>query len=43
MKKYTIKLTVDDKWLNALQEFTAEVYEGEKCYWLAITEEEGEN
>ena len=39
MKTYTIKLVVDEKWLHAIQEFTADVYEGEKCYWLATTEE----
>jgi hypothetical protein len=42
MKNYTIKLVVDEKWLKAIQELTADVYEGEKCYWLATTEmEEG--
>ena len=43
MKTYTIKLVVDEKWLNAIQELTADVYDGERCYWLATTEEgEGE-
>jgi hypothetical protein len=40
MKSFTVKLVVDEKWLKAIQELTAEVYEGERCLWLAITEEE---
>jgi hypothetical protein len=40
MKSYTVKLVVDEKWLRAIQELTAEVYEGERCLWLATTEEE---
>lgn len=42
MKSYTIKLVVDEKWLEAIQNLTSEVYEGERCLWLATTEEEGE-
>ena len=40
MKSYTIKLVVDEKWLQAIQQLTADVYEGERCLWLATTEEE---
>jgi hypothetical protein len=40
MRNYTIKLVVDEKWLKAIQDLTAEVYEGERCLWLATTEEE---
>lgn len=40
MKNYTIKLVVDEKWLEAIQQLTSDVYEGERCLWLAVTEEE---
>jgi len=40
MKNYTIKLVVDEKWLEAIRNLTADVYEGERCLWLATTEEE---
>jgi hypothetical protein len=42
MKNYSIKLVVDEKWLEAIKQLTAEVYEGERCLWLAITEEKDE-
>lgn len=36
MKKIT--LLVDEKWLEAIKNFTQEVYEGEVCQWLSLEE-----
>ena len=41
---YVITLAVDEKWFKAIDEFTAEVYDGELCQWLHVdAEAEGED
>lgn len=42
MKIYEVTLKVDQKWLDALDRFTAEVYDGEVCEWVDVQGEEGE-
>jgi hypothetical protein len=41
MNKYVIELKVDEKWLEAIKQFTGDIYEGETCTWIKI-EREGE-
>jgi hypothetical protein len=36
MKKIT--LIVDEKWLEAIKNFTNDVYEGETCTWIDVEE-----
>ena len=38
MNQYTIELKVDEKWLEAIKQFTGEVYEGETCTWIKVEE-----
>ena len=38
MDTFFIELKVDEKWLKALQEVTADIYDGEVCTWLRIEE-----
>ena len=33
---YFISLKVDEKWLEILQKFTADVYDQEVCTWLSV-------
>lgn len=40
MQVYTIKLRVDQAWLQAIQKMTNDVYEGEVCDWLEVVEVE---
>jgi hypothetical protein len=43
--KYLIELCVDEKWFEAIDKFTRDVYEGELCEWVRVdaqTEGEGE-
>lgn len=42
MNKYIITLEVDEKWLEVIKRFTADVYEGEVCTWLSNQEVAGE-
>jgi hypothetical protein len=41
---YLIELCVDEKWFKAIDEFTANVYEGETCEWVRVdAQTEGED
>jgi hypothetical protein len=33
---YIITLAVDEKWFEAIDKFTADVYEGELCSWIRV-------
>jgi hypothetical protein len=39
MKKIT--LVVDERWLEAINNLTREVYEGEICTWISMEDIEG--
>lgn len=42
MKTYKISLTVDEKWLEAINKFTdVDVYEGETLIWNTLEEVNG--
>ena len=44
MTTYLIEMRVDEKWFQAIDKFTADVYENEICEWLRVdAETEGEN
>jgi hypothetical protein len=36
MTTYLIQLEVDAQWLEAIQDLTSEVYDGEVCKWLRL-------
>jgi hypothetical protein len=36
MNTYKVTLEIDEKWLNAIMNFTAEVYDGEVLSWINI-------
>jgi len=36
---YLIELAVDEKWFEAISEFTADVYEDELCEWVRVQAE----
>ena len=38
MNTYRITLEVDEKWLEAINNLTNDVYEGETCNWLSLEE-----
>jgi hypothetical protein len=38
MKTYQIMLEVDEKWLEAINNLTQDIYDGETCTWLSLTE-----
>lgn len=38
MKKYRITLEVDELWLEAINNFTQDVYDGELCTWTKMKE-----
>ena len=38
MATFFVELELDEKWLKALQTFTADIYDGEVCTWLRIEE-----
>lgn len=38
MKTYTITLEVDEQWLEAIRNFTNDIYDGELCRWLSLEE-----
>lgn len=41
---YLIELAVDEEWFKAINEFTADVHEGELCEWIRVeTQSEGED
>jgi hypothetical protein len=42
MQTYFIQLEVDEKWLEAINKLTADIYEGEVCKWINIQAEEKE-
>jgi len=42
MNKYRITLEVDEGWLEAINNLTQDVYEGETCTWLEMKEIGGE-
>lgn len=33
-KTYFIELEVDEQWLETIQNFTSDVYDGEVCRWI---------
>jgi hypothetical protein len=40
---YLIELAVDEEWFKAINEFTADVHEGELCQWIRVdAQTEGE-
>ena len=40
---YLIELCVDEEWFKAIDEFTADVHEGELCEWIRVdAQTEGE-
>ena len=36
---YFIELHVDEAWFNAINDFTADVHEGEICNWVRVQAE----
>ena len=40
MKVYQIQLTVDEKWLKAIQDLTRDVYSDEFMRWESVNEED---
>jgi hypothetical protein len=41
---YLIQLAVDEEWFKAINEFTADVHEGELCEWIRVdAQAEGED
>ena len=41
---YLIQLAVDEEWFKAINEFTADVHEGELCEWIRVdAQSEGED
>jgi hypothetical protein len=41
---YLIELAVDEQWFKAIDEFTADVHEGELCEWIRVdAQTEGED
>jgi hypothetical protein len=36
---YLIELHVDEAWFNAINDFTADVHEGEICNWVRVQAE----
>ena len=41
---YLIELAVDEEWFKAINEFTADVHEGELCEWIRVdAQTEGED
>ena len=36
METYFIQLEVDEKWLDAIANFTSDVYDGEVCKWITV-------
>jgi hypothetical protein len=38
MKSYSIVLEVDELWLEAINNFTQDVYDGELCRWVELKE-----
>lgn len=36
METYFIQLEVDEKWLQAIDKLTNDVYDGEVCTWLSL-------
>ncbi len=38
MPNYRVTLEIDEKWLNAIMNFTADVYDGEVLRWLDVKE-----
>jgi hypothetical protein len=43
MQTYFIQLKVDQKWFDAINNLTAEVYDDEVCQWIRVdAETEGE-
>ena len=43
MTTYLIQLEVDAQWLEAIQDLTSEVYDGEICKWLKLDPKTSEN
>lgn len=39
MQTYFIQLRVDQKWFDAIDKFTADVYENEICQWVQVQAE----
>ena len=40
---YIVTLALDEKWFNAIDQFTADVYDGELCQWIRVdADTEGE-
>ena len=39
METYLIELRVDKQWLDAIDELTGDIYEGEVCDWIRIQPE----
>lgn len=42
MNTYFVNLKVDELWLQALQNFTAQVYDQEVCTWLSVERAEAD-
>ena len=40
MQTYLIEMRVDQKWFDAIDKFTADVYENEICQWIRVEGEE---
>ena len=41
---YIVTLALDQKWFEAIDNFTAEVYDGELCQWIGVeAESDGED
>jgi hypothetical protein len=38
MKNYRITLEVDEKWLEAIENLTNDVYDGELLNWISVEE-----
>jgi hypothetical protein len=38
MTTYLITMEVDKKWFQALDNFTADIYDGEICKWVKVEE-----
>ena len=36
MNTYRVTLEIDEKWLNAIMNFTADVYDGECLSWINV-------
>lgn len=43
MKTFFIQLEVDEKWLEAIDNLTRDVYDGEVCTWLGLQPNEGDD